>query len=343
MSSSNSNRLTSDKRKRLSQACNSCHQKKTKCDGQKPTCWTCSRSSSLCVYPSNGLKRGPRLGFTERLESRLEAIETKLESLVDLFSNREALAEQNSPAPSDPSLHLSSDTFNNFKVRSSNPVKSLGDLPFLTPELSLSLLKIYFETIHPFFPIIHPSSFFQRYKRNDIPHHLLYSIYSVASKFSDCPELQRTPRWKQGDVFEAYTSAHIVGVSDFSLDYLTSLLLLGKFLYQRGQTSRGWLYGGISVRVAHYLGLHTADQESSPGKFPAPESLILVEKQRRIWWGCYTIDSYVSAATGWPSAIHEFPNQVSLPKVTDGWEDDPTHEIPLESAQPKDILGLLNL
>ncbi|KAJ9074035.1 hypothetical protein DSO57_1010336 [Entomophthora muscae] len=329
MSSSNSNRLTSDKRKRLSQACNSCHQKKTKCDGQKPTCGSCSRNSSNCVYPSKAIKRGPRQGFTERLESRLEAIEKKVESLFDLFSNRKDLTNQNSPpAPSDPSLHLSSDTFNIFEGRLSKPVKGLGDLPFLTPELSLSLLKLYFENIHPILPIIHPSSFFQRYKRNDIPQHLLYSIYSVASKFSDCPELQRTPRWKQGDVFEAQASAQIVGVSDFSLDYLASLILLAKSLYQRGQISRGWLYGGISVRAAHVLALHTADEKNAHVKSPAPEKWILAERQRRTWWGCYTIDSYASAATGRPPTINEFPSQVSLPKVTDGWEDDPTHEIP---------------
>ncbi|KAJ3195815.1 hypothetical protein HK101_010987 [Irineochytrium annulatum] len=69
------------KRKRITQACDACNKKKVKCDGQKPTCNNCQKSSSSCSYSRGAKKRGPRAGYIESLENRLKEMEALLQPL----------------------------------------------------------------------------------------------------------------------------------------------------------------------------------------------------------------------------------------------------------------------
>ncbi|KXN70438.1 nuclear protein, partial [Conidiobolus coronatus NRRL 28638] len=62
-------------RKRLSQACINCHHKKIKCDGTRPHCNNCIKNHLPCSFPLKTNKRGPRQGYIEKLEQRLERIE----------------------------------------------------------------------------------------------------------------------------------------------------------------------------------------------------------------------------------------------------------------------------
>ncbi|KAK9727638.1 hypothetical protein K7432_001672 [Basidiobolus ranarum] len=56
------------KRKRLTQACDTCRKKKVKCDGNRPSCSNCIRLKVPCTYLPTAKKRGPRQGQSERLE-----------------------------------------------------------------------------------------------------------------------------------------------------------------------------------------------------------------------------------------------------------------------------------
>ncbi|KAK9717186.1 hypothetical protein K7432_006392 [Basidiobolus ranarum] len=50
------------KRKRLTQACDTCRKKKVKCDGNHPSCSNCIRLNVSCAYLPSFKKRGPRQG-----------------------------------------------------------------------------------------------------------------------------------------------------------------------------------------------------------------------------------------------------------------------------------------
>ncbi|KAJ3408244.1 hypothetical protein HDV05_005075, partial [Chytridiales sp. JEL 0842] len=69
------------KRKRITQACDTCNRKKIKCDGAKPTCANCSKSMIPCSYSRGARKRGPRAGYIESLENRLREMEALLRPL----------------------------------------------------------------------------------------------------------------------------------------------------------------------------------------------------------------------------------------------------------------------
>lgn len=66
-----------EKRKRTKLACDECHKKRIKCDGQVP-CSNCIRSMSYCEIARQITKRGPKAGYVEKLESRIRLLESLL-------------------------------------------------------------------------------------------------------------------------------------------------------------------------------------------------------------------------------------------------------------------------
>jgi len=57
------------KQKRV--ACVVCRKRKLKCDGERPSCGTCSRLSHKCAYDEVRRKSGPKRGYVKELEARL--------------------------------------------------------------------------------------------------------------------------------------------------------------------------------------------------------------------------------------------------------------------------------
>lgn len=69
--------LSTNKRQRVSRACDQCRAAREKCDGIQPTCFTCASSNRVCSYTSHPKRRGIQPGYIKSLEI----------SLAWLFSN----------------------------------------------------------------------------------------------------------------------------------------------------------------------------------------------------------------------------------------------------------------
>lgn len=57
------------KPKRL--ACMICRRRKLRCDGERPSCSTCTRLGHQCAYDEIRRKSGPKRGYVKALEERL--------------------------------------------------------------------------------------------------------------------------------------------------------------------------------------------------------------------------------------------------------------------------------
>ncbi|KAI0136285.1 fungal-specific transcription factor domain-containing protein [Xylariales sp. AK1849] len=66
------------KPKRL--ACMICRKRKLKCDGNKPSCSTCTRLGHSCAYDEVRRKSGPKRGYVKALEERLKQVESLLKT-----------------------------------------------------------------------------------------------------------------------------------------------------------------------------------------------------------------------------------------------------------------------
>ncbi|KAJ1920272.1 hypothetical protein IWQ60_007033 [Tieghemiomyces parasiticus] len=73
--------LEAQRKKRQTQACEYCRQKKIRCNSDKPTCDNCKKRNLTCSYAASQSKRVHRQGYIEKLEQRLETMERLIEPL----------------------------------------------------------------------------------------------------------------------------------------------------------------------------------------------------------------------------------------------------------------------
>ncbi|CEP19040.1 hypothetical protein [Parasitella parasitica] len=71
-----------NKRQRVSRACDLCRKKKIKCDGASPVCGNCQAFHLDCSYKDTTKKRGPPKGYIEAIENRLHKLEAYLNDIV---------------------------------------------------------------------------------------------------------------------------------------------------------------------------------------------------------------------------------------------------------------------
>lgn len=63
-------------------ACIVCRKRKLKCNGEKPSCGTCSRLGHTCAYDEIRRKSGPKRGYVKELEARLGSSNSQTTSVL---------------------------------------------------------------------------------------------------------------------------------------------------------------------------------------------------------------------------------------------------------------------
>ncbi|KAK2596610.1 hypothetical protein QQS21_006286 [Conoideocrella luteorostrata] len=76
------------KRRRIALACNACRTRKSRCDGQRPTCSTCSQFNFECQYEPSDSSTNVilRKDYVSDLEERLKVVEGALQRHEDLLT-----------------------------------------------------------------------------------------------------------------------------------------------------------------------------------------------------------------------------------------------------------------
>lgn len=139
--------------------------------------------------------------------------------------------------------------------------------------------------------------------RGRVPTLLLLAMFSIAARYSyrtseRVPPPEEGSMWAAGDSY--LEDAKVILDSTYAASRPSTcqaLLLLGYREVGIGAMAQAWLYVGMAVRMAQDLGLHkSADQWSTVGR--ALFSPAELQERRRIWYGCVTMDKYVSAYIG---------------------------------------------
>jgi hypothetical protein len=174
-----------------------------------------------CSYLPSNKKRGPRQGYIELLEKRLDKMEKLLQNNpgdtspddisptdfdVPLFhpskNNRQfstdsteehakpvtngrqhgSLDQSPVPSPTSPSSRLSQ--FSPIMSHSSNSLtsRSQADDSFPSPEVVEHLLAVYFEHLYPMMPILHPKFFMEKIRNKKCPEVLLLSVMALSAR-----------------------------------------------------------------------------------------------------------------------------------------------------------------
>ncbi|KAG0315898.1 hypothetical protein BGZ97_007721 [Linnemannia gamsii] len=170
------------------------------------------------------------------------------------------------------------------------------------------LLNLYFQFMYPFAPMFIRKTFMDdfRQSRPDLSQILiLNAIFSNACWYSDDPALKQesTKYFNRAKIIldETY---HVSRIST-----VQALLLMAHHQYATGNYSGGWLYTGMSIRIAQDIGLHRQDVHVDE-----PEE---AEVRKRLWWSLYMADRLGSAILGRPMTLRDEGFNVQMP--TDEW------------------------
>ena len=181
-------------------ACVLCRKRKLKCDGNKPSCGTCTRLQHDCSYDEVRKKSGPKRGYVKALEARLAQVETLLKtqdeppaqkknangrtaggaqgndmvpefdnialggSNINMFSHVEQAVNQNDgPLQAQYPQTVLGNSGNEMTGEEPFPWEMIGlglDEPLPNQDVINELNQAYFEKVHPSIPMIHAPRYY---------------------------------------------------------------------------------------------------------------------------------------------------------------------------------------
>ncbi|TFY65249.1 hypothetical protein EVG20_g5664 [Dentipellis fragilis] len=180
-------------------------------------------------------------------------------------------------------------------------------IPMTNSSLEAHLIGVYFEFVHPLFPILckdtvldlyndrngSPSSTLDRTTGASIAYDfLLLSMFSLAARFTNSVAIFTEPQDSRNQYYESARKLMYTAMDNHCLFNCQALLLLTYCDIGTGSTNRAWNHIGMAMRMCHNLGLHQT--VARPGAELSKE----MHTQRRVALGCSVLEKHVSALLG---------------------------------------------
>ncbi|KAI0439416.1 fungal-specific transcription factor domain-containing protein [Xylaria telfairii] len=273
------------KRRRVTQACDFCHQRSIKCQqsAADASCENCKGFSQPCTYDRRPRKRGPQARTVVRTDN-------------DNSQSKE-------------------------KNVSGSPSACEAQQPWISPSIIsqatiVDCVELYFEIVYPIFPLFHRPSFVRRVSRGEYTSNKPMFISTmaicalVAGRVRDGSVTN--PRWDltslQGldaDIFYAETERQLSSVGgQIDIHIIRSHALLAIAAVQNGRIRDLHRHLGIYHMLVDMYGLH---DESN---WPVGIGLIEREERRRLFWSIYTLDIFQSVV--WCGTIRSREQQANV-------------------------------
>lgn len=258
-------------RRRVRQACQTCHSRKAKCSGTMPKCDRCRAHGLDCVYRPS--KRS-RIGTTPSFGGR-DPLTTNGSGLVNSASRDGYLSDQ-SRSVSDQA--------------ETNVIANLRHLPPPEESLILKTFEHFFRHIHhiPLFSYLHQASLMQRYHTGSMDRPLLLSLIGITSLLTDLGHGHGAREY--GSRCVAVAERLILRELDRpTVLKIQALVLIIKHRIFCRRFSDAFMLTGLASRFAAALRLN---HENPRLCFLAQES------RRRLMWSLFMID--IGMAAGHP-------------------------------------------
>ncbi|KAI9478215.1 MAG: fungal-specific transcription factor domain-containing protein [Benjaminiella poitrasii] len=178
------------------------------------------------------------------------------------------------------------------------------------------LLEIYIKHCEVISPIIDFDGLRDSVKNKTCNSFLLYSILSVAARFSNRLDVVEDPLWVSGEKYAIKARSMIADVIESpSIDHIQGLLILCINEYGCARGPRCWMYVGIAARMALELGLNREliFEEVNPGTVLTKKQWLWYESRRKVYWNTFINDMLASAINGRPQMLNSADTDILLP------------------------------
>ncbi|KAK8187587.1 fungal-specific transcription factor domain-containing protein [Phyllosticta capitalensis] len=286
---------TSRKRKRpMSVSCETCKQRKVKCDRGQPSCGWCARNSQPCEYKERK-KPGLRAGYGRELEARLDRLEDMIQrqqSTIAQLVDKPPVVQTTPHVPKPEtalflqkpstyyhgrhhSISALPSTYNNNNPPLESPTLNI-DHPQLQPAIShqepdfppydllYALADLYFKHINTWCPILHRRSTLDRLfgsvSLDEADRILLHAIVATTLRFSTDPRLTAENRERYHSISKQ--KVLLYGLENSSVKALQALVILALDLVGFSNGPPGWNLLALITRSVVQLGLAVENTSS---------------------------------------------------------------------------------
>lgn len=184
---------------------------------------------------------------------------------------------------------------------------STDALPFLGEEVRKSLLKAYFDRIHPTFPVITPSMILQKDGKlpGSAPPLLVHAVLLAGANVCTHPQVVRARSWIKSALFRA-AGMLFHQRSEKDRLHLTQAALLFTWHINDGDTVAGgpWYWIGAALRISCGQGAHRLNP-----LLPDFERIMY----KRSWWCAFVSEAFSALETGRPCAVRPPDTDQSVP------------------------------
>jgi hypothetical protein len=161
-------------------------------------------------------------------------------------------------------------------------------------------MDVYFEVIHPDFPVLHEPSFRDAYEAWDAsktganPTWLCSAlcVLILARRVADIDiPVEAEKRW-----WKHIQTLLPTVIFSSTRSTIQALSLIALHLHNTSHRDACWNVTGMAIRVAHAIGMHRGDIRNTEGRLNQ-------ELRRRVWWTLYTFEQMQVSSHDRPSAI----------------------------------------
>ncbi|GKU22388.1 unnamed protein product [Fusarium langsethiae] len=330
------------KRSRISESCKLCRSKKTRCDGQRPTCSPCLSKNAPCEYNEPDVPiSSDILAKIARLDERVrklegESVARQSQVTATAFLSTAELQHEQSLAYADnPTTQFISSVTQASPTDQTDPevqthygpnqvIPSNAMIPLqvsLPPrEIADDFVDCYERMVYPMFPVLHLPTFKKRY----------FQLWEQASSASavdtvfeatinmvfalgcvNSSKIESSVILKTASTF--YERTRVIMPLDSldipSIEVVQYLLLTGNYLSFTKYSHRYCNTMAVAIQVAQTIGLNQHQKQASPNQLQR-------EMGKRVWHLCLTMQRLMSSLFGWSSLVmHD--NTCPLPEMID--------------------------
>ncbi|KAF5010815.1 hypothetical protein FDECE_3040 [Fusarium decemcellulare] len=299
--SENSARRPNTKRRRITQACDYCHQRSIRCraSSDNQSCQNCKDFAQPCTYNRKPRRRGTKPRTTTSTTT-IATPEPALEDPPPFESTASGIAQGD--------------------VSHGPRAQCHWEAPKMASQaVVMDLVEIYFEVVYPIFPFFHQPSFIRRISRAEYTtNRTLFAVTMalcalVSGRVRDgsvtSPQWDVEPlRALDPDVFYAQAKAQLLDLGHESdINCLRAHAILAITAIQNGKIRDLHWHLGIYHTLVAMDGLH---DESN---WPQSINIVEREERRRLFWSIYTLDIYSSVVWGGIIRCRENQSNVAYP------------------------------
>lgn len=205
------------------------------------------------------------------------------------------------------------------------------DLKYIPPRsVADNYLRLYLETIHPYFQVVEEKQFTLQYDRfymTGLPPeggalwqamlNLIFALGSLREKYLGY-------QTEDSDDIQFFVRARMLSLEPLNLlqlperSHVQLTAMFTMYLLASNRINRAWLMIGTSVRYAQNLGLHLSNVDDHVEEFDK-------ELQKRLWHSVLSMENLLCFLTGRPLSVLETTSSVALPTDSDNQEQGRAH------------------